>query len=76
MKKKFVEVFEPQASDLGASVTYSTLKGRKSFSLPRPKGDSKSAPLAIESFAIAPDVYRQRMELVEALVKKQTNQGR
>ena len=76
MEKKFIEAFEPQNSVLGASITYSTPKSRKSFSLPRPKANSKSAPLAIESFAIDPEVYHQRMEMVEALVKKQTDQGR
>ena len=76
MEKKFIEAFEPQNSDQGAAITYSTADGRKSFSLPRPKEDSKSAPLAIESFAIDPEVYYQRMEMVEALVKKQKDQGR
>jgi hypothetical protein len=76
MEKKFIEAFEPQTTDLGASVTYATSQGRKSFSLPRPTDDSKSAPLAIESFAIDPEVYHQRMEMVEALIKKQTDQGR
>ena len=76
MHKKFIEAFEPQTSDQGASVTYSSAKGRKSFSLPRPTEDSKSPPLAIESFAIDPEVYHQRMEMVEDLVKKQKDQGR
>ena len=76
MEKKFIEAFEPQTLDQGASVTYSTSQGRKSFSLPRPTDDSKSAPLAIESFAIDPEVYHQRMKMVEALVKKQTDQGK
>ena len=76
MVKKFIEAFEPQTSDHGAAITYSTSNGRKSFSLPRPTEDSKSVPLAIESFAIDPEVYHQRMEMVEALVKKQTDQGR
>ena len=53
-----------------------TLQGSKILSLPRPTDDSKSAPLAIESFAIDPEVYHQRMEMVEALVKKQTDQGK
>jgi hypothetical protein len=76
MEKKFIEAFEPQTLDRGANITYSTANGRKSFSLPRPTEDSKSAPLAIESFAIDPEVYHQRMEMVEALLKKQTDQGR
>ena len=76
MNKKFIQVFEPQKPENGASITYSTPQGRKSFSLPRPTDDSKSAPLAIESFAIDPEVYHQRMEMVEALVKKQTDQGK
>jgi hypothetical protein len=76
MEKKFIEAFEPQTLNQGAAITYSTSESRKSFSLPRPKADSKSAPLAIESFAIDPEVYHQRMEMVEALVKKQTDQGR
>lgn len=76
MEKKFIEAFEPTSTDLGASVTYSTSESRKSFTLPRPKEDSKSVPLAIESFALDPEVYHQRMEMVEALVKKQTDQGR
>ena len=76
MEKKFIEAFEPQNSDHGAAITYSTANGRKSFSLPRPVEDSKSAPLAIESFAIDPDVYHQRMEMVEALVKQQTDHGK
>ena len=76
MQKNFIQAFEPQTSDQGASVTYSTSKGRKSFSLPRPREDSKLAPLAIESFAIDPEVYHQRMEMVEALVKKQADQGK
>ena len=76
MEKKFIEAFEPQTSDQGAAITYSTSESRKSFSLPRPTEVSKSAPLAIESFAIDPDVYHQRLEMVEALVKKQTDQGR
>ena len=76
MEKKFIEAFEPQTLDQGAAITCSTSESRKSFSLPRPKADSKSAPLAIESFAIDPEVYHQRMEMVEALVKKQTDQGR
>ena len=75
VKRKFIQVFEPQTSDQGAAITYSTSKGRKSFSLPRPKADSKSAPLAIESFAIDPEVYHKRMEMVEALIKKQTDQA-
>ena len=76
MQKKFIQAFEHQNSDQGAAITYSTPKSRKSFSLPRPKADSKSAPLSIESFAIDPEVYHQRMEMVEALVKNQTDQGR
>ncbi len=68
---KFIHAFEPLNADKGASITYSTQEGRKSFSLPRPKIDSLSAPTAIESFAIDPEVYHQRMEMVEALVKKQ-----
>ena len=76
MEKKFIEAFEPQTLNQGAAITYSTSESRKSFSLPRPKADSKSAPLAIESFAIDPEVYYQRMEMVEALVKKQTDQGK
>ena len=76
MEKKFIQAFEPQTSDLGAAITYSTADSRKSFSLPRPKADSKSAPLAIESFAIDQEVYHQRMEMVEVLLKKQTDQGR
>ena len=76
MKNKFIEAFEPQNSDHGVAITYSTSNGRKSFSLPRPTEDSKSAPLAIESFAIDPEVYHQRMEMVETLLKKQTDQGR
>ena len=76
MEKKFIEAFEPQTLDRGATITYSTTDGRKSFSLPRPKEDSKTAPLAIESFAIDPEVYHQRMEMVEALLRKQTDQGR
>jgi hypothetical protein len=76
MEKKFIEAFEPQTSDQGAAITYSTSESRKSFSLPRPTEDSKSAPLAIESFAIDPEVYHQRMEMVEALIEKQTDQGR
>ena len=76
MEKKFIEAFEPQTLDQGATITYSTANGRKSFSLPRPTEDSKSAPLAIESFAIDPEVYHKRMEMVEALIKKQTDQGR
>jgi len=76
MENKFIEAFEPQTLDQGPAITYSTANGRKSFSLPRPTEDSKSAPLAIESFAIDPEVYHQRMEMVEALVKKQKDQGR
>jgi hypothetical protein len=76
MEKKFIEAFEPQTLNQGAAITYSTSESRKSFSLPRPKADSKSAPLAIESFAIDPEVYHKRMEMVEALVKKQKDQGR
>ena len=75
MEKKFIKAFEPPNSDQGAAITYSTADSRKSFSLPRPNEDSKSAPLAIESFAIDPEVYYQRMEMVEALVKKQTDQA-
>ena len=75
MEKKFIEAFEPQNTDQGAAITYSTTDGRKSFSLPRPKEDSKSAPLAIESFAIDPQVYHQRMEMVEALVKNKKIRG-
>ena len=76
MEKKFIEAFEPQTADLGAAITYSTTNSRKSFSLPRPTVDSKSPPLAIESFAIDPEVYYQRMEMVEVLFKKQTDQGK
>jgi hypothetical protein len=76
MVMKFIQAFEPYDQTSGVSVTYSTTTGRKSFSLPRPETDSKSAPLAIESFAIDPEVYQQRMEMVEALIKKQTDQGR
>ena len=75
MEKKFIEAFEPQTLDQGAVITYSTSESRKSFSLPRPKADSKSAPLAIESFAIDPEVYHQRMEMVEALIKKKQIRG-
>ena len=76
MEKKFIEAFEPTDKSDGAFITYSTKTGRKSFSLPRPKADSKSAPLAIESFAIDPEIYHQRMEMVGPLLKKQTDQGR
>jgi len=34
MEKKFIEAFEPQNTDQGAAITYSTTDGRKSFSLP------------------------------------------
>ena len=56
VKRKFIQAFEPQNSEQGAAITYSTADGRKSFSLPRPTEDSKSVPLAIESFAIDPEV--------------------
>jgi hypothetical protein len=75
VNKKFIQVFEPQKPGNGASITYSTPQGRKSFSLPRPKANSKTTPVAIETFAIDPEVYYQRMEMVEALVKKQTDQA-
>lgn len=76
VSKKFIQAFEPNDMSSGAFVTYSSTTGRKSFTLPKPKPDSKSAPLAIESFAIDPEVYHQRMEMVEALVKKRKDQGR
>ena len=75
-RKNLSRHLSPKTLTIGAAITYSTAKSRKSFSLPRPKADSKSAPLAIESFAIDPEVYHQRMEMVEALVKKQTDQAR
>tara|TARA_Y100000022_G_C13113219_1_gene312241 strand:- start:21 stop:251 length:231 start_codon:yes stop_codon:yes gene_type:complete len=76
VNKKFIQVFEPQKPENGPSITYSTPQGRKSFSLPRPKANSKTTPVAIESFAIDTEIYHQRMEMVEALINKQKDQGR
>jgi len=72
--QRLVEVFPIKNSSHGASVTYSTKTGRKSFSLPRSQNLQK--PLAVESFAQEPENYYELMEAVAKLSKKQQLQGR
>lgn len=74
--KKLVQVFEPENSYTGAQVTYSTIKSRKSFSLPRPAQSAISPPLAVESFAQDPEQYHRLMDAVAWLSKEQQLQGK
>ena len=74
--KKLVQVFEPENSYTGAQVTYSTIKSRKSFSLPRPAQPVNPPPVAVESFAQDPNQYHRLMDAVACLSREQQLQGK
>ncbi|MDA7823735.1 hypothetical protein N9A58_09130 [Opitutales bacterium] len=74
--KRLVQVYKPKNSCIGAQVTYSTIKSRKSFSLPRPAQSAISPPLAVESFAQDPEQYHRLMDAVACLSKEQQLQGK
>jgi hypothetical protein len=74
--KRLVQIFEPKNSCIGAQVTYSTIKSRKSFSLPRPAQSVIHPPLAVESFAQDPEQYHRMMDAVACLSKQQQFQGK
>lgn len=76
VKGSKIKVLESTDHRLGALVTYSTNRSRKSFTLPRPVNPSSAAPLAIESFAQDPEHYHKLMDAVEQLSGSQQTQGK
>ncbi len=67
MNDKKIHVFEPLSKYVGAEVTISTRKSRKTFHLKRPKTKLEQPPLAVESFAVCPERYAELMNRVESL---------
>ena len=66
-----IRVFEPTDKTVGAEISYSTPKSRKSFHLPKPSDPKSAQPLAIESFAMDPQTYHDWMNEVESYLRKQ-----
>ena len=66
-----ISVFEPTQKNAGAQVTYSTNSSRKSFHLPKPADPKSIRPMAIESFAMDPQVYHQWMSELDRYLRKQ-----
>ena len=66
-----INAFEPNQPEMGAEITISTKKSRKTFHLPKPLDSKFQKPLAIESFAVDPEVYKQWLEAAQEYCHKQ-----
>ena len=66
-----ISVFEPITKNVGAEVTYSNNNSRKSFHLPKPSDPKSIRPVAIESFAMDPQVYHEWMSELDCYLRKQ-----
>ena len=73
MIKEVLEInaFEPNQPELGAEITISTKKSRKTFHLPKPLDSKSHKPLAIESFAVDPEIYKQWLDAAQQYCQKQ-----
>ena len=66
-----IHAFETNESELGAEISIATRKSRKTFHLPKPLEPEYRKPLAIESFAIDPELYNQWLDAAQEYCQKQ-----
>ena len=66
-----ISVFEPTEKNAGAEVSYTTHSSRKSFHLPKPSDPKSIRPMAIESFAMDPQIYHEWMSELDCYLRKQ-----
>ena len=66
-----ISVFEPTEKNAGAEVSYTTHSSRKSFHLPKPSDPKSIRPMAIESFAMDPQIYHEWMNELDCYLRKQ-----
>tara|TARA_B100000242_G_C42935132_1_gene433674 strand:- start:500 stop:724 length:225 start_codon:yes stop_codon:yes gene_type:complete len=66
-----VDAYEPKQAELGAEITIATKKSRKTFHLTKPLDSEDHKPLAIESFAVDPELYNQWLDAAQQYCQKQ-----
>ena len=65
-----VHAYEPNKTKFGAEITIATKKSRKTFHLTKPLNSEDHKPLAIESFAVDPELYNQWMDAAQQYCQK------
>ena len=65
--KKHHQHFFAKTIDCGIQASFSNAQGRKNYHITKPKQTKEESPLAIESFAIAPEQYNALMERINSL---------
>ena len=65
--KKQHQHFFAKTIDCGIQASFSNAQGRKNYYITKPEQAKEESPLAIESFAIAPEQYHALMERINSL---------
>lgn len=65
--EKHHQHFFAKTIDCGIQASFSNAQGRKNYHIPKTEQTEEESPLAIESFAIAPEQYHALMERVNRL---------
>ena len=65
--KKHHRHFFAKINDHGIHASFSHAHGRKNYQIQRPAQTTEESPLAIESFAIEPELYYSLMERINKL---------
>ena len=65
--KKRHRHFFAKINDNGIQASFSYANGRKNYQIQRPAQTIEESPLAIESFAIEPELYYSLMERINKL---------
>jgi hypothetical protein len=65
--KKHHQHFFAKTIDCGIQASFSNAQGRKNYHIPKSEQTKEESPLAIESFAIAPEQYHALMERINGL---------
>ena len=66
-EKKHHQHFFANTIDCGIQASFSNAQGRKNYHIPKSKQTKEESPLAIESFAIAPEKYHALMNRIDSL---------
>ena len=65
--KKHHQHFFAKTIDCGIQASFSNAQGRKNYHIPKSKQTKEESPLAIESFAIAPEQYHALVNRINSL---------
>ena len=65
--KKQHQYFFAKTIDCGIQASFTNAQGRKNYYITKPERQEEESPLAIESFAIAPEQYFVLMKRIKSL---------